>query len=186
MLTRDAFQVIYDQGPDAVYTLFTALEQRVVALEARLNKDSHNSSKPPSSDGLGKKPAPRSLRSKTGRKQGGQKGHPGTTLDFCDTPDARVPHIPTCCQGCGACLESAEVVGEQRRQVVDLPPIRLEVTEHVAQTRRCDCGVTTTAAFPEEACEPIQYGPRLKALGVYLRDYQLLPFARCTQLLSDL
>src|SRR5271165_3640657 len=127
MLTRDAFQALYDQGPDAVYPLLTALEQRVAELEARLNKDSHNSSKPPSSDGLGKKPAPRSLRKKTGRKQGGQKGHPGTTLHFSDTPDFSVPHIPTCCQGCGASLESAEVIEEQRRQVVDLPPIRLEV-----------------------------------------------------------
>ena len=148
MLTRDAFQSLYDQGADAVYTLFTALEQRIVELEARLNKDSHNSSKPPSSDGLGKKPAPRSLRPKTGRKQGGQKGHPGKTLPFSDTPDKSVSHIPTCCQGCGASLETAEVIEEQRRQVVDVPPLVLEVTEHVAQTRRCDCGVTTTAAFP--------------------------------------
>lgn len=185
MLTRDAFQALYDQGPDAVYSLFTALEQRVVELEARLNKDSHNSSKPPSSDGLGKKPTPRSLRSKTGRKQGGQKGHPGKSLSFCDTPDHCVAHIPPCCQGCGASLEGAQVIEEQRRQVVDLPPLRLEVTEHIVQSRRCACGVTTTAVFPEEATEPIQYGARLKALSVYLRDYQLLPFARCTQLLSD-
>lgn len=185
MLTRDAFQTLYDQGPDAVYALFTALEQRVAELEARLNQDSHNSSKPPSSDGLGKKPAPRSLRPNTGRKPGGQKGHPGKTLTFSDTPDQSIAHIPTCCQGCGTSLESAEVVAEQKRQVVDLPPLRLEVTQHSAQTRRCHCGVTTTAAFPKEASEPLQYGPRLKALAVYLRDYQLLPFARCTKLLSD-
>src|SRR5882724_9991860 len=116
MLTRDTFQALYDQGPDAVFTLFTALEQRVVELEARLNKDSHNSSKPPSSDGLKKKPTPRSLRPKTGRKQGGQKGHPGKTLTLSQTPDHRVPHIPACCCGCGASLEGAEVIGEQRRQ----------------------------------------------------------------------
>jgi transposase len=185
MLTRDAFQSLYDQGPDAVFTLFTALEQRVAELEARLNKDSHNSSKPPSSDGLGKKPTPHSLRQKTGRKQGGQKGHPGHTLTLSDTPDHRVAHIPPCCQGCGASLETAEVVAEQRRQVVDLPALRLEVTEHIAQSRRCGCGMTTPAAFPQEACEPIQYGARLLGLAVYLRDYQLLPFARCTQVLAD-
>lgn len=185
MLTRDAFQDIYNQGPDAVYTLVSALEQRVAALEARLNTDSHNSNKPPSSDGLRKKPAPHSLRPKTGRKQGGQKGHPGKTLCFCDTPDQRVAHIPACCQGCGASLETAEVVAEQKRQVVDLPPLSLEVTEHIAQSRRCVCGVTTSAAFPQEAREPLQYGPRLLGLAVYLRDYQLLPFARCTQLLAD-
>ena len=193
MLTRDEFQNLYDQGPDALWQVFAALHEQIAAvalrqkeLEVRLGKDSHNSSKPPSSDGLGKKPAPRSLRAKTGRKQGGQKGHPGTTLAFSETPDHTVPHIPTCCQGCGASLEGAEVIGEQRRQVVDLPPLRLEVTEHVAQTRRCECGLTTTADFPEGVSEPISYGPRLKGHGVYLRDYQLLPFARCTQMLFDL
>ena len=185
MLTREAFQHLYDQGPEAIFTLLTALEQRVVELEARLNKDSHNSSKPPSSDGLSKKPTPHSLRKITGRKQGRQKGHPGTTLSFSTSPDHSIPHIPPCCAECGASLEGAEVVAEQRRQVVDLPPLQLEVTEHVAQTRRGECGISTAAAFPEEASEPIQYGPRVKALGVYLRDYQLLPFARCTQLLND-
>jgi transposase len=221
MLTRDAFQSLYEQGPDALFAFcqqqaeqlqksraeriaaqemllllteqtqqvehqITTLQSRVRELEARLHQDSHNSHKPPSSDGLKKKPAPQSLRQKTGRKQGGQKGHPGKTLTFSDTPDVRIPHIPTHCQGCGLPLESAQVVAEQRRQVVDLPPLALEVTEHVAQSRRCACGVTTTAAFPPQASEPIQYGPRLKALGVYLRDYQLLPFARCRQLLADL
>ena len=221
MLTRDAFQALYEQDPDALFALYqqqaeqlqrsqadliaaqemllllteqtqqvqsqiTALKSRVHELEARLDKDSHNSHKPPSSDGLKKKPAPRSLRPKTGRRQGGQKGHPGKTLPFSDTPDHRIASIPPCCQGCGASLECAEVIALQRRQVVDLPPLRLEVTEYVAQTRRCACGVTTTAAFPKEASEPIQYGPRLKALGVYLRDYQLLPFARTSQLLADL
>jgi transposase len=221
MLTRDAFQELYEQDPDALFALYqqqaeqlqkrqadliaaqemllllteqtqqvqhqiTTLKSRVHELEARLGKDSHNSNKPPSSDGLKKKPAPVSLRPKTGRKQGGQKGHPGNTLPFSDTPDHTLAHIPTCCQGCGASLECAQVLGEQRRQVVDLPPLRLEVTEHVAQTRLCKCGAMTTATFPEEACEPLQYGPRLLALGVYLRDYQLLPFARTSQLFADL
>jgi transposase len=221
MLTRDAFQQLYEQGADALFAFYqqqalqlqkttadlttaqemllllteqaqqvqqqiTALKNQIHALEARLNKDSHNSSKPPSSDGLGKKPTPHSLRPTTGRKQGGQKGHPGNTLSFIETPDQRIAHTPTCCQGCGASLAGAEVVAEQRRQVVDLPPLRLEVTEHIAQSRRCRCGVTTLAAFPQEASEPLQYGPRLKALAVYLRDYQLLPFARTSQLLTDI
>jgi transposase len=178
--------LLLTQQTQQVQQQITALKNQIRELEARLNKDSHNSSKPPSSDGLGKKPTPHSLRPKTGRKQGGQKGHPGTTLTFSDTPDIRVPHIPSCCGGCGASLEEAQVVAEQTRQVVDLPPLRLLVTEHIAQSRRCECGVTSTAAFPQEASEPIQYGPRIKALGVYLRDYQLLPLARCSQLLADL
>jgi transposase len=183
--TAQEMLLLLTEQTQQVQQQIMALKNQVRELEARLNKDSHNSSKPPSSDGLGKKPAPRSLRTKTGRKQGGQKGHPGNTLSFAETPDQRIPHIPTCCSGCGASLEGAQVVAEQRRQVVDLPPLRLEVSEHLAQSRLCECGVTTTAAFPTEASEPIQYGPRLKALGVYLRDYQLLPFARTSQLLTD-
>lgn len=182
---QEMLLLLHEKGQE-VQQQITALKNQIHELEVRINKDSHNSSKPPSSDGLKKKPAPKSLRPKTGRKQGGQKGHPGNTLTFSDTPDHRVPHIPTCCSGCGASLENAEVVGLQKHQVLDLPPLHVEVTEHVQESRRCACGVTTTAAFPEEASEPIQYGPRLKALCVYLRDYQLLPFARCTQLLTDM
>src|SRR4051812_38355273 len=81
MITREEFQVLYDQGPDAVYAFIQslqatieALSTRVKQLEDRLGKDSHNSSKPPSSDGLAKKP--KSLRSKSGRRSGGQHGHP--------------------------------------------------------------------------------------------------------------
>jgi len=181
---QEMLLLLYEQAQE-VKQQITTLQEQVRDLQARLSKDSHNSPKPPSSDGLAKKPTPHSLRPKTGRKQGGQKGHPGKTLSFSDTPDHRVCHLPSCCQGCGASLERAEVVAYQKRQVMDLPPLRLEVTEHVAESRRCLCGVTTTAPFPIEAREPLQYGPRLKALAVYLRDYQLLPFARCAQMLTD-
>ena len=121
-----------------------------------------------------------------------RKGILARPSPFLTYPTRAFPTFPSAARDVGLpwkapkSLESAQVLGEQRRQVVDLPPLRLVVTQHLAQTRRCECGVTTTAAFPEEASEPIQYGPRLKSLGVYLRDYQLLPFARCTQLLSDL
>jgi transposase len=222
MPSRDAFQSLYEQGPEALFAFcqqqaqqlqksraeliaaqemllllteqtqhlqqqISVLKDRVRALEARLDKDSHNSHKPPSSDGLNKKPAPRSLRTKTGRKQSGQPGHPGKTLLFSNTPDHSIPHIPPRCQGCGASLNNAQVVAQRRRQGVDLPVLVLEVTEHGAQTRRCACcGLSTCASFPKEASEPLQYGPRLLALGVYLRDYQLLPFARTSQMLADL
>jgi transposase len=165
---------------------FNDLRARIQELESRLNKDSHNSNHPPSSDGLKKKPAPKSLRPVTGRKPGGQKGHLGNTLTLSATPDQTVKHAPVCCRGCGASLEEAQIVAEQRRQVHDLPAQRLIVTEHVAQSRRCSCGVTTTAIFPEEAKQPVGYGPRIKALSVYLQDYQFLPFDRCRQLLCDL
>lgn len=162
------------------------LTNDVEQLKARLDKDSHNSHKPPSSDGLAKKPAPTSLRQRSGRKPGGQKGHRGCTLLPVERPDAIVAHLPTVCTACGGSLAQAEIVGEERRQVIDLPPLALLVTEHRAQTRRCRCGTATAAAFPQEAPEGVQYGPKLKALGVYLRDYQLLPFARTVQMLGDL
>ena len=186
MLTREAFQTLYDQGPDAVYTLITALEQRLAQLEERLAKDSHNSHKPPSSDGLAKKPAPTSLRQKSGRKPGGQKGHRGCTLSPVECPDALVSHVPLLCACCGTRLNKAPIVDEQSHQVFDLPSLHLLVTEHRAQTRRCRCGAMTTALFPKEALEGVQYGPVLKALCVYLRDYQLLPFARIAKMLGDL
>jgi len=183
--SQEMLLLLYEQIQD-VQQQIQALKQRIQELEARLDKDSHNSHKPPSSDGLAKKPAPKSLRPQTGRKPGGQKGHPGSTLTFSEAPDHQVAHVPTRCQGCGGSLETAVVTDTRKRQVVDLPPLHLEVTEHVVQSRRCWCGTITTAEFPTEVAQPVQYGPRLLALGVYLRDYQQVPYARCTQLLADL
>jgi transposase len=162
-----------------------ALAARVKDLEARLAKDSHNSSKPPSSDGL-KRPT-KSLRTKSGRKSGGQKGHPGTTLSFTDAPDHIVEHVPDCCGNCGGSLEQAPSVNTERRQVVDIPPLSLTVTEHIAHTRCCPgCGAETEADFPSEARSPVQYGPNVKALGTYLTHFQLLPMKRVRELFVDL
>jgi transposase len=103
--------------------------------QARLAKDSHNSSKPPSSDGVGRKT--KSLRRRSGKKPGGQLGHPGETLRLVATPDAVVEHRPVRCIACQAGLEEAEVVLRERRQVQDLPRVRLEVREHQARHLRC-------------------------------------------------
>jgi transposase len=103
-----------------------------------------------------------------------------------DTPDRVVSHRPTACRACGACLDDGAVLGAEHRQVVDLPPRQLEVVEHQAATVACGCcRALTTAAFPPEVSQPVQYGPRLQALGVYLRIYQLLPAARTSELLAD-
>jgi transposase len=192
-MTRDEFLALAQQSPEAAWSAFDLLQQQLAtlaaefaALKARLDKDSHNSNKPPSSDALAKKPAPTSLRSKTSRKPAGPRGHRGCTLLPTSTPDTIVSHVAPTCAHCGTSLADALVVGEQRRQVFDLPPLRLFVTEHRGQTRRCRCGACTWATFPPQASEPIQYGPRVKALGGYLRDYQLLPFARIAQLFADL
>lgn len=191
-LTRDEFQTIYDAGPDATYALFqsllshiAALEARVKALEDRLSKDSRTSGKPPSSDGLGRKP--KSLRETSGKPTGGQPGHPGKTLEPSDTPDHRIVHAPTGCGACGGDLSDAETVSTERRQVFDLPPLALEVTEHRVETRRCrGCGALCRGRFPDGVTQPVQYGPGVKALGVYLQTYHLLPFARTHELMDDL
>lgn len=192
MLTREDFQTIYEQGPDAVFAEVIALQEqmallaaRLKELEDRLGKNSHNSSRPPASDGLAKKPV--SLRPHTTRKPGGQKGHPGKTLSLTDTPDDVVVHAPKQCACCGLSLAETATEPGERRQVLDLPPLRLFVTQHQSQRKTCGgCGAVTAGAFPEGVSQSAQYGPRVKALGVYLSSYQLLPYHRIAGLFADL
>jgi transposase len=140
--------------------------ERIADLEARLAKTSRNSSKPPSSDGLGKPPPkPRSLRKKSGRKPGGQEGHEGRTLAQVANPDHEVAHEPGRCGGCGAGLAGAPVTGVERRQCFDLPPAAVEVTEHQLIERRGARGHRTRAAAPDGVDAPVQYGPRIAAPG---------------------
>ena len=165
------------------------LVERVRELEARLAKDSHNSGKPPSSDGLKRQlPRTRSLRRASGKRTGGQLGHPGETLHLVAEPDAVEEHRPGVCVTCQAALDTeAEVVGVvERRQVYDLPPVRLRVTEHQALRLRCPtCQQVTDGTFPAEAPSRAQYGPRLRALAVYLVEQQLLPYERACEVLAD-
>ncbi|MCA1674122.1 MAG: DUF6444 domain-containing protein, partial [Actinobacteria bacterium] len=116
-----------------------AARVRIAELEARLGQSSRNSSKPPSSDGLAK-PAPKSLRRRGGRKPGGQDGHPGSTLAPVAVPDEIIAHEPGCCRGCGDGLGGAPEVGREHRQVFDIPPISVRVSEHQLIRRRCGCG----------------------------------------------
>jgi len=163
-----------------------ALRERVAELEVRLGQNSKNSSKPPSSDGLAK-PAPKSLRRRSGRKPGGQNGHPGSTLAQVSDPDEVVRHEPPACAGCGGGLAGAVAVGVQRRQVFDLPPIRVRVTEHQMVTRRCDCcGATTSGAGPDGVDAPVQYGPRIAAIILYLYVGHFLSKKRTAQALAEL
>jgi len=163
------------------------LATRVKELEARLNKDSHNSSKPPSSDGLSKKPCPKSLRPKGERPSGGQPGHPGKTLHLSEAPTKIIPHPPTGCQSCGHGLDDVAICGNERRQVFDLPEITFDIIEHLVQHKRCpDCGQLNRGSFPDDVTQPVQYGQRIKSFLVYLTQYQLLPWDRTKQILSDL
>lgn len=171
----------------ALEATVAALQTRVQALEARLASDSHNSSKPPSSDGPGSKPQPKSLRGVSGRTSGGQPGHPGHTAAWVDAPDAVVVHTPPRCRGCGQDLTAVPGGRPERRQVVDLPVVRPWVVEHHAETKRCPgCGTETIGTFPSEVPAPVQYGPGLLAAAVYLQQAQLLPVARTGEVLAEL
>ncbi len=197
-------QDAYDHGPDAVSALVAtllsavvsqvttlsarvqALEEENAALRARLGTTSHNSGKPPSSDGPEVKPHPRSQRPVTGRRPGGQRGHTGHSVQLRDTPDAVQVHAPVCCGGCGQSLAGVSPQRTERRQVIDLPPIRPQVVEHQAQTVCCPgCGAQTTGEFPAAVGAPVQYGPGVATLAVYLTQEQLLPLARTCAVLAE-
>ena len=159
--------------------------ERITELEARLNQTPRNSSRPPSAEGLGK-PPPRSLRKKSGRKPGGQDGHEGRTLMQAARPDREVPHEPACCGGCGAGLAGQPVTGVERRQVLDLPPVAVKVTEHQLIERECSCGHRTRGVAPAGAEAPVQYGPRIAAIIIYLYTGQFLSEKRTAQALAEL
>jgi len=167
-------------------------KQHINSLENRLALDSHNSSKPPSTDAFGKtgkdKEASRGGKKKgSGKKVGGQKGHSGTTLRMVDNPDETVPHRVVECEYCGCSLEHAEAIDRERRQVFDLPPKKYIVIEHQGEVKECPrCGEINRAKFPEDVKSPVQYGTRAKATAVYLTNYQLLPYERTGELLEDL
>jgi len=182
--------------PEVVVDQLLAAEQQVAdllrqvrRLEDRLARNSTNSSQPPASDGL-TKPPPRSLRPKTGRQPGGQPGHPGHTLQPVPKPDQVIVHpLPHCpCGQCGGmALQDQPVRDYERRQVFDLPPLRLTVTEHRAEIKQCPVsGLTVKASFPAAVEAPVQYGPHFRGLTLYLAHQQLLPFDRLRQTCRDL
>jgi transposase len=167
--------------------LIVTLQARLAALEHRLGRDSSNSSKPPSSDGLGK-PARAQRRADERaqrRRPGKQPGAPGAHLAMVAEPDAVVWHTPGRCSGCGADLVLAPVTAVEARQVFDLPPLRLGVVEHRAERRRCACGSITAARLPDHARAAACYGPGVRALVCYLLVHQPLPVDRAAHLLSD-
>jgi len=162
------------------------LEADVAELRRQLGQNSRNSSRPPSADSPFTKPAPKSLRRKSGRKPGGQPGHPGSTLAMVGNPNQRRRHEPGPCTGCGASLAGAPEVGMERRQVFDLPPMTVQVTEHQLIARRCTCGTTTCGTAPEGVGAPVQYGPRVTAIVLYLYVGQFLSKKRTAQALAEL
>ncbi|HEV2460917.1 MAG TPA: DUF6444 domain-containing protein [Ktedonobacterales bacterium] len=161
-----------------------ALLVRVQELEGQLAKDSHTSSKPPSSDGVRRKP--RSLREKSGKQRGGQLGHLGHRVRLVATPDAVATHRPTQGQACQRGLPADAPGWIERRQVQEFPPVRLHVTEHRLLHVRCPaCGATTQAPAPAGVGAPQHYGPRLRAVAAYLVQQQVVPYARVRQVFAE-
>jgi len=160
------------------------LRAEVAELRRQLGRNSRNSSQPPSADGP--QVAPRRSRRGSGRKPGKQPGSPGNTLALVDDPDEVVEHEPSWCRGCDADLSDGEPLGVVRRQVHDIPPVRPLIVEHRLHRRRCGCGAVTVADAPSGVAGPVQYGPSLRALAVYLLVYQHVPVARTAQLIADL
>ncbi len=199
VITREEALAIYHSGPETVVKVIcelsahvvklaekiTVLEERVKTLEEQKSKNSHNSSKPPSTDGFQKKT--RSRRPKGKRKTGGQKGHQGHTLSMVEDPDHVEVHPVDECKNCRRPLADKKADDIEKRQVFDIPPTDLEVTEHQIEIKQCpDCDHINKAEFPEDVTAPIQYGPRIKATAVYLKGYQLLPLERTAELFNDL
>ncbi|MEI7813136.1 MAG: IS66 family transposase [Ignavibacteria bacterium] len=184
---------IYDQGRESVINYIIELELKIEMLDERLKKlesglhmDSHNSSLPPSGDVMNHH-FPKNIKEKSRRPTGGQKGHSGSTLKRSSAPDTIIVHQVHKCTECGSSLKKVEPTGCDIRQVIDIPPIQLTVTEHQTEKKVCpNCGITTQALFPEGITRPVQYGINIKSIGLYLMNYQLLTSRRTKEAFEDL
>lgn len=197
-IKREDIEKIYDQGKEVMVDFvmnliqeFTSkinqLTERVNELEGRLVKNSSNSSKPPSSDGLKRKKRTRSQRKRMGRKSGGQKGHPGKTLEMTATPDHIVKIKVKTCACCGKSIKKAHAKDYEARQKFEIPAPIVEVTEYRAEIIDCPhCGTENKASFPEGITHKTQYGNHLRSIAVYLGNYQLIPTERSAEIFSDL
>lgn len=165
--------------------VITSQQEQITMLQARLAKDSHNSSLPPSSDRF-VRPV-KSLRQKSGKRPGGQAGHQGHHLKQVDQPDEVLIHPVITCSHCQHDLREEVAHIAERRQVIDLPQVRLHVVEHHVEEKQCPCcGYQTRASFPIGVSAAAQYGSCVQALSTYLVSFQAVPYARASQLMHDL
>ncbi len=179
---------VKDARIDALLVTVGELTAQVQALVLRLGKDSSTSSRPPSSDGPGRRPRGGSSRTASGRKPGKQPGDPGTALRLVDDPDERVAiPAPVAC-ACGVSLLEAPVAGVRRRQVHDLAPIPAPVVvEYAAQVKSCPgCRANVTGDFPVGVGAPAQYGPQITTRVADVVVGHHVPVHRSTILVAEL
>lgn len=196
-LSSEEIHAAYIQGEPAVQALleswmkevivFTqSVEARVQTLEDQIKKNSGNSGKPPSSDGFNR-PAPKSLRKRSRKKSGGQAGHVGYTLKAVEQPEHVEVHAVEQCSHCQSSLKKVQVNRYEKRQVFDVPRVRVEVTEHQAEVKDCPhCGASNRGEFPAGVTQPVQYGDEIKAQMVYFNHYQMLPLERTAEVFETL
>ena len=198
---REEIHVAFTQGEAAIVELIWSLgtqleklagqlETQAVALkelQARLEKNSRNSSKPPSSDGYGKPKQTVSLRKPSQKKNGGQPGHEGQTLVSSDRPDRIETHSVTSCKQCGLPLDWVATTGHEERQVFDIPAMRIEVTAHRVEIKICPvCGAENRGFFPDEVNSPVQYGNGIKTWATYFQTQHFIPMECTAQIFEDL
>ena len=191
----------FAEGEEAVVALFgevtvqveklaCQLEKQSVTLkdlQARLSKNSRNSGKPPSSDGYNKPNRTNSLRKSGQNPNGGQLGHTGHTPERSETPDHTETYKPGECAECGTSLEDVVAVGEEERQVYDIPAIRIEVTAHRAEIKICPgCGTENRGEFPENVERGVRYGTGIKTWATYFGNQHHIPLERTAQIIEDL
>ena len=172
---------------DQLSNKLLAVEAENKQLKARLAKyetpkNSNNSSIPPSKDE--NRPKRKSLREKTNRKVGGQKGRKGNTLKMVENPDITKKHIPDFCTCCGEDLSSVPYEFVRKRQVFDIPEIKIKVTEHRIFKKMCTCGNEIVSDFPKEANAPASYGDNIESLIGYFHTRQYIPFLRMKELFN--
>lgn len=167
--------------------IILGLQQEVRTLKEKLGKyenpkNSTNSSVPPSQGPIRQT---NSLRKKSNKKVGGQKGHKGSKLRKVSNPDSIILYDITHCDCCQSILPKDGAV--RPRQIFDIPKIEIQVTEHRIVAKKCaKCGAKNKSGFPEALVQEAQYGNRIKSFGVYLQNYQMIPYARCAELIDDL
>ncbi len=181
--TELEFKSLYEEGFSETNIYVQELQEKLIKAEEKLNTNSKNSSKPPSKDN-NKRP---NSRKKSGKSSGGQLGHKGSTLQLKEKPDTTILIEPKDCH-CGHSFTSGEVIiGEERRQEIDISKPTTITTEYKSIKYICPiCGEIHSGEFPTHINAPIQYGPNLKTYLVYLNNFQLLPYKRTVDLLASI